>query len=41
MPLWPGLAGPLLWILGWIFTTLAYFRTASNTATIATPKSGT
>ena len=27
MPLWPGLAGPVLWILGWIFTTLAYLRT--------------
>ena len=31
MPLWPGLAGPVLWVLGWIFTTLAYFRTAPNT----------
>ncbi len=28
MPLWPGLAGPVLWVLGWIFTTLAYFRAA-------------
>jgi hypothetical protein len=36
MPLWPGVAGPVLWILGWILTTLAYLRTASNTATIAT-----
>ena len=26
MPLWPGVAGPVLWVLGWIFTTLAYFR---------------
>jgi hypothetical protein len=26
MPLWPGLAGPVLWILGLILTTLAYFR---------------
>lgn len=26
MPLWPGLAGPVLWVLGWIFTTLAYLR---------------
>jgi hypothetical protein len=26
MPLWPGVAGPVLWILGWIFTTVAYFR---------------
>ena len=25
MPLWPGVAGPVLWILGWIFTTVAYF----------------
>jgi hypothetical protein len=22
----PGVAGPVLWVLGWIFTTLAYFR---------------
>jgi hypothetical protein len=28
MPLWPGLAGPVLWILGWLLTTLAYLRTA-------------
>jgi len=26
MPLWPGVAGPILWVLGWVFTTLAYFR---------------
>jgi hypothetical protein len=26
MPLWPGLAGPVLWALGLIFTTLAYLR---------------
>ena len=26
MPLWPGVAGPVLWVLGCIFTTLAYFR---------------
>lgn len=26
MPLWPGVAGPVLWILGWIFTTVAYLR---------------
>jgi len=26
MPLWPGIAGPVLWILGLILTTLAYFR---------------
>jgi hypothetical protein len=29
MPLWPGLAGPVLWALGWMFATLAYFQTAS------------
>jgi hypothetical protein len=39
MPLWPGLAGPVLWVLGWIFTTLAYFRNASNTTAIAAMKS--
>jgi hypothetical protein len=26
MPLWPGLAGPVLWVLGLVFTTLAYLR---------------
>jgi hypothetical protein len=26
MPLWPGIAGPVLWILGWILTSVAYFR---------------
>jgi hypothetical protein len=26
MPLWPGLAGPILWVLGWALTTLAYLR---------------
>jgi hypothetical protein len=26
MPLWPGLGGPILWVLGWAFTTLAYLR---------------
>lgn len=30
MPLWPGLAGPVLWILGLTLTTLAYFRAAST-----------
>ena len=30
MPLWPGLAGPVLWVLGWIFTTLAYFQMAPS-----------
>jgi hypothetical protein len=40
MPLWPGLAGPILWVLGWIFTTLAYFHAPSATASIGAPKSG-
>jgi hypothetical protein len=40
MPLWPGLAGPVLWVLGWIFTTLAYFHTPSTTGPIAAMKSG-
>jgi hypothetical protein len=39
MPLWPGLAGPVLWVLGWFFTTLAYFRTTSVTQTIPGRKS--
>jgi hypothetical protein len=26
MPLWPGVAGPVLWILGFSFTTLAYLQ---------------
>jgi hypothetical protein len=26
MPLWPGLAGPILWLLGLAFSTLAYLR---------------
>ena len=26
MPRWPGLAGPILWVLGWALTTLAYLR---------------
>jgi hypothetical protein len=38
MPLWPGIAGPVLWILGWILTTLAYFRAAPATAAIAAAK---
>jgi hypothetical protein len=38
MPLWPGLAGPVLWILGWILTTLAYFRAAPAAAAIAAAK---
>ena len=29
MPLWPGIAGPVLWILGWLLTTLAYLRSRS------------
>ena len=33
LPLWPGVAGPVLWVLGWILTTLAYFRAASTTTT--------
>jgi len=32
MPLWPGLAGPVLWMIGWILTTLAYLRTPSSAA---------
>jgi hypothetical protein len=40
MPLWPGLAGPVLWVLGWIFTTLAYFRTPAATGTTAAIRSG-
>ena len=28
MPLWPGVAGPVLWIIGGLFTTLAFFRMA-------------
>ena len=31
MPLWPGVAGPVLWILGWVFTTLAYFHSRPST----------
>ena len=38
MPLWPGLAGPILWILGWILTTLAYFRKDSAPARITVTK---
>jgi len=38
MPLWPGVAGPVLWILGWIFTTVAYFRPLSTTATASAMK---
>ena len=30
MPLWPGLAGPVLWVAGGIFTTLAYLRSPSS-----------
>lgn len=26
MPLWPGLEGPVLWVLGGVLTTLAYLR---------------
>ena len=38
MPLWPGLVGPILWIVGWILTTLAYFRKDSAPARIAVTK---
>ena len=31
-PLWPGIAGPVLWILGWILTTVAYFRAPGGIA---------
>jgi hypothetical protein len=24
MPFWPGILGPFLWVVGWVFTTLAY-----------------
>jgi len=37
MRLWPGLAGPILWVLGWIFTTLAYFGKASTAAARSGP----
>lgn len=40
MPLWPGLAGPVLWVLGWFFTTVAYVQTTSKATVIAVPKSG-
>lgn len=30
MPLWPGIAGPVLWIIGWTLTTLAYFRAGTK-----------
>jgi hypothetical protein len=38
MPLWPGLAGPILWILGGTLTSIAYFRTGSATTRIAATK---
>lgn len=34
MALWPGLSGPVLWILGWILTTLAYFRALPSTGIV-------
>jgi hypothetical protein len=37
MPLWPGLAGPVLWAIGWVLTTLAYFRTIPMTTVTAVP----
>jgi hypothetical protein len=30
--LWPGLAGPILWVLGFAFTTAAYIQRNSDTA---------
>ncbi|HEY1979952.1 MAG TPA: hypothetical protein VGH13_07685 [Xanthobacteraceae bacterium] len=38
MPLWPGLAGPVLWILGGTLTTIAYFRWDSAPARIGVTK---
>lgn len=35
MPLWPGVAGPVLWLLGWVLGTLAYFQTASRQTGLA------
>jgi hypothetical protein len=32
---WPGLAGPILWVLGFVFTTLAYIRGAPTAASRA------
>ena len=32
IPLWPGLAGPVLWVLGATFTTLARIRAATPAA---------
>ena len=40
MPLWPGLAGPVLWVLGWILTTLPYFRAIPTTAIATAVKPG-
>jgi hypothetical protein len=30
--LWPGVAGPVLWILGWILTTFGYLQGSSRTS---------
>ena len=38
MPLWPGLAGPVLWVLGWTLSTLAYLRAGPVTTTITPVK---
>jgi hypothetical protein len=35
MPLWPGLAGPVLWVLGFIFTTFAYLRRHPSSSPMA------
>jgi len=35
MPLWPGLAGPVLWVAGWVLTTLAYRRAPPRATSIA------
>lgn len=32
IPLWPGLAGPVLWVVGFAFSTLAYVRDAPGAA---------
>jgi hypothetical protein len=32
MPLWPGLAGPILWVAGFVLTTLAYVRHDAHAA---------
>ena len=39
MPLWPGIAGPVLWALGFLFTTLAYLR--HNAVEVSRPSAST